>query len=125
VTKRLVAALLLASGSAAFVTATQDSAAGDGRGDERRGGVLIARYGCGGCHVIPGVQRAIGQVAPSLEDFHRRTYIAGVLPNTPEMLAVWIERPQAILPGIGMPNLDVSDSEAQAMAAYLRRQPDD
>jgi len=37
----------------------------------------IAAYGCGACHVIPGVGGAYGSVGPPLTKFARRVYIAG------------------------------------------------
>lgn len=49
----------------------------------------------------------------------QRSYIAGRLPNRPDMLAQWISNPQALVPDTAMPNMGVSPSDAQAMAAYL------
>jgi cytochrome c1 len=79
----------------------------------------FARYGCGGCHEIPGLSGASGKVGPSLDGFGGRTAVAGVLPNQPDSLALWIREPQKVKPGTGMPNQGVSDGEARDMAAYL------
>lgn len=84
-----------------------------------RGRALLAQYQCGGCHTIPGVRASRGQVAPSLAAWRERSYIAGRLPNRPEVLARWIASPQALVPGTAMPNMGVSAADAEAMAAYL------
>lgn len=84
-----------------------------------RGAAAMRRYGCGSCHVVPGVAGATGLVGPPLTGFAGRTYIAGLLPNEPEHLVRWIRAPQAIAPGTAMPNLGVTENEARDMAAYL------
>ncbi|MGR6320218.1 c-type cytochrome [Micromonospora soli] len=84
-----------------------------------RGAALIAQYGCGSCHTIPGVQRADGLVGPPLTRFGARSYIAGELPNNADNLRRWISDPQAVEPGTAMPNLSVSAIDAQDIAAYL------
>ena len=88
-------------------------------GDPDAGKQLIANYGCGACHTIPGVRGADGLVGPPLIKFARRTYIAGEVPNTADFLIRWIEVPQAIEPGTAMPNLGVSEGQARDIAAYL------
>ena len=35
-------------------------------GDARRGPLLVRQYGCGACHVVPGISGAQGQVGPPL-----------------------------------------------------------
>jgi len=52
-------------------------------GDPDRGKILIREYGCGACHVVPGVRTATGLVGPPLTNIADRTYLAGQLPNTP------------------------------------------
>ena len=49
----------------------------------------------------------------------RETLAAGVLTNTPDNLAKWLKNPQAVKPGSHMPNFNLSDSEIQALVAYL------
>lgn len=87
------------------------------------GRAVIARHGCGSCHSIPGVPGADAMAAPPLHDFYMRSVIAGKLPNTAENLAQWIQNPQAIVPGNAMPNLGVTQEEADAIVAYLYHQP--
>ncbi len=88
-------------------------------GDRERGRELIEAYGCGGCHVIPGIRTARGRVGPRLSNLAEQMYLGGQLENTPENLVAWIVDPQGIAPGTAMPWLGVTLSEAQDMAAYL------
>jgi cytochrome c2 len=88
-------------------------------GDPDRGQDAIARYGCGGCHDIPGVPGADGKVAPPLDGIASRTILAGSLPNTIDNLERWIQHPQEIVPGNVMPDMGVTDADARDIAALL------
>jgi cytochrome c2 len=88
-------------------------------GDPERGKLAITTYGCGACHVVPGVRGANGLVGPPLTQFARRAYIAGEAPNTTRALVEWISSPQSIEPGTAMPNLGVTEARARDIAAYL------
>lgn len=88
-------------------------------GDPARGKTAINRYGCVACHQIPGVSGAQGLVGPPLDGVARRSYIGGVLSNTPENMIRWIQNPQAVDQKTAMPNLGVTDAEARDIAAYL------
>lgn len=88
-------------------------------GDPEAGKHLIQKYGCGSCHVVPGIKGADGMVGPPLEHFAHRAYIAGEVPNNQDYLIRWIEVPQAIEPGTAMPNLGVTEGQARSIAAYL------
>jgi cytochrome c len=90
-----------------------------GLGDPDRGAALIRDYGCGSCHVVPGLEQANGLVGPPLTSFGRRSYIAGALPNNAENLQLWIRAPQTIEPGTAMPDLGVTAVDARDIAAYL------
>lgn len=85
----------------------------------RHGKQLIARYGCGSCHVIAGIPSAQGLVGPPLTDIRKRTYIAGILANTPEHLQQWIMHPMGINPKTAMPELGVTENDARDIVAYL------
>lgn len=113
--------VLMAVGAIAGCTGTPAThlSSIDTDGSPQHGRELIAQYGCGACHVIPGVHAARGLVGPPLFFWSRRTIIAGELPNTPENLERWIENPPAIEPGTAMPNLGVTPAQARDMAAYL------
>ena len=88
-------------------------------GDPSRGERSIVAYGCGSCHVIPGVPSAEGRVGPPLTDLADRAFLAGELRNEPDALVRWIRQPQEIRPGSAMPDLGVSENDARDIAAYL------
>jgi len=114
---------LLALASMALTSACSQSPEGpkwaDVGGDPKQGALLVGRFSCGACHVMPGVEGATGLVGPPLGTFRRRTMIAGVLPNTPTNLVLWLRHPQAVTPGNAMPDLGLSDAQARDIAAYL------
>jgi len=88
-------------------------------GDLRRAEAHFMRYGCAGCHTIPGIARANGLVGPQLNSISRRVYVAGMLPNSPENLIRWIVNPQEVNPKTAMPVTGISEKEARDVAAYL------
>jgi cytochrome c2 len=88
-------------------------------GDPDLGRHLTQRYGCAGCHTIPGVPGAQGKVGPTLQGFAARVYIGGVATNTPDTLIQWIENPKSIDPKTAMPVTGISRGEARHVAAYL------
>lgn len=97
----------------------RDSTATLAGGDPRRGAAAIRAYGCDACHTIPGIVTANALVGPPLDKWGDRQYIAGKLPNEPELLIQWIRFPQAIEPGTAMPNMGVTEQDARDIAAYL------
>lgn len=88
-------------------------------GDAKRGHRLVAELGCGGCHTIPGVRNARGNVGPPLIAFGDRRYVAGMLENRPDNLIHWLEHPQSVVPGNAMPEMGISEAQARDIAAYL------
>ena len=88
-------------------------------GNAVQGRHVIESKGCGSCHVIPGIQNAKGVVGPPLMFFSRRTMIAGELPNSPENLVRWLKNPPSVEPGTAMPDLGLTDQQANDVAAYL------
>jgi cytochrome c2 len=88
-------------------------------GDPDLGRRLTQRYGCAGCHTIPGVPGAQGKVGPALTGFAARVYIGGVATNSPDTLIQWIENPKSIDPKTAMPVTGISRAEARHVAAYL------
>ena len=76
-------------------------------------------YGCGSCHVIPGIDGANGKVGPDLNGIAKRAAIAGSLPNDPKAMILWLQHPQILRPGSAMPEMGVTDPAARDMAAYL------
>jgi cytochrome c1 len=65
------------------------------------------------------VKGANGKVGPPLTDFRDRKFIAGKFPNTPQNLKDWIQHPQELDPGVDMPDMNVTDQDAQDIVAYL------
>ena len=98
---------------------TSSGAHGVAGGDAERGRRLVATYGCGSCHVVPGVPGAAGRVGPPLTAFADRSFIAGAVRNEGEALVLWIRSPQEVQPGTVMPNLGVTEPHARDIAAYL------
>jgi cytochrome c len=90
-----------------------------GSSDSERGKIAIAHYGCASCHTIPGVRGAIGLVGPSLDRIASRTYIAGVLQNTHANMLRWIQDPPKVDDKTAMPNLRVTNQDAQDIASFL------
>lgn len=91
-------------------------------GDPDRGRTAILGYGCVSCHVIPGLPEARARVGPDLDDLATRRIIAGQHPNQPEVLVRWLQEPQTMRPGSGMPEMGVSEQDARDIAAYLYEQ---
>lgn len=88
-------------------------------GNVQQGAAVIRAEGCGGCHSIPGVANADGEVGPPLDGIGRRIYIAGVLRNTPDNMILWLRHPQRVVPGNVMPDMGLSREQARDVAAYL------
>jgi len=88
-------------------------------GDADRGRELMRAYGCGSCHSIPGVSGADGLVGPPLGGMASRSYIGGVLPNTPDNMLRWLRDPRGVDSLTAMPNVGVTPSDARHLAAYL------
>ena len=115
----MVVALVATAALAACRQDQPDPTAAAASGSAEVGRQLLASYGCGSCHTIPGVTGADALVGPPLISFARRSYVAGQLANTPDNLARWIQDPQRVEPGTAMPDLGVTAEEAANMAAYL------
>lgn len=88
-------------------------------GNANHGKELIRQYGCGACHIVPGIRDAHGLVGPPLLYFSQRTMIAGELPNSPPNLIHWIEHPREVEPKTAMPDLGLTEDQATDIAAYL------
>jgi cytochrome c oxidase subunit II len=86
----------------------------------KRGREIFMTTRCAGCHAIRGTEAA-GQVAPDLTHVAGRGAIgAGILPNTPDHLAEWIENPQTFKPGNQMPPNPLPAEDLGALVAYLK-----
>lgn len=87
--------------------------------DAERGKRAINQYACVTCHRIPGIVGPNAPVGPPLQGIGTRTMIAGRLPNTFETMVRWLREPQAVDPQSAMPDLGLSERDAQDIAAYL------
>ena len=90
-------------------------------GDPARGRAIIASgvYGCAACHNIPGIRAPSGIVGPPLGGITQRGFIAGHLPNRPDVLVAFLQNPPALVPQTGMPDVGLGADEARHIAAYL------
>jgi cytochrome c2 len=88
-------------------------------GNPDRGKAALIRYGCIACHTIPGVPGSNSLTAPPLIGISQRSYLAGMVENTPENLRTWIQHPHKINPHTAMPEQGVTGQDATDIAAYL------
>jgi cytochrome c oxidase subunit 2 len=103
----------------AWLAAQQRPAQPPASASAQAGAALFERNACGSCHAIAGTPHQ-GRAAPDLTHFAARpTISAGVLANTPENLARYLRDPQAVKPGIVMPNAQLGEEEIAALVAYL------
>jgi len=119
-------ALLLSAGAAGYAgykykksLEREQSAIRMTGGDPRRAEAHCERYGCAGCHTIPGISRTNGLVGPHLGSIARRVYIAGMLANSPDNLVWWIVNPREVNPKTAMPVTGILEAEARDVAVYL------
>lgn len=84
-----------------------------------QGAQLFQTLPCANCHRIQGTP-ANARIGPDLTHLaSRETLAAGVLDNTSENLIAWLSNPQAIKPGVHMPNLKLSGEEVKSLVSYL------
>jgi cytochrome c2 len=88
-------------------------------GDSRRGEAMFIQYGCGSCHAVENVRAATGNVGPPLDGIATRVIVAGRLANKPENMERWIRNPQQVSPGTAMPDLNVGETDARDITAFL------
>ena len=91
-------------------------------GDAAAGKELFLRKGCVACHVAQGIQGATGTIGPNLNgigDPAKKPKLADGAANTPEHIREWIKDPQKLKPGTMMPNLQLTDKEADDLTALL------
>jgi cytochrome c len=116
---RIVAALLLLALSGCGHREAAAEAAAVTGGNVERGRMAVRADGCGACHMVPGVRGARGKVGPPLGGIASRSYIAGVLPNSPENMVRWLIDPPGVNPLTAMPNLGLDPRRARDITAYL------
>jgi cytochrome c1 len=92
-------------------------------GNPDNGPALLVKYGCVNCHKVPGMNAPAGNVGADLSGLADRSFIAGVLANTPENLTHWIIDPQSVDQNSAMPKTGITHGQARDVAAYLYAQP--
>jgi cytochrome c len=122
----ILGALVLSLGSAAAVASawstwhqSESVARAMTGGDDSLAPAIIRRYGCAGCHTIPGIPGGDGQVGGPLAGIKHRVYVGGVAPNSPDNLVRWIVSPQTFSPRSAMPATGISETDARHVATYL------
>lgn len=85
-----------------------------------RGLQLFREMTCINCHTIKGAG-GMSNAGPDLTHLASRRYLgSGLAPNTPENLRRWLIDPQAVKPGVLMPNFKLSDEQLDQLLAYLQ-----
>jgi cytochrome c len=88
-------------------------------GDPARAPDIIRRFGCAGCHTIPGIPGGDGKVGGPLAGIKGKVFVGGVVTHTPENMIAWIVSPQSFSPRSAMPVTGISEAEARDVATYL------
>lgn len=91
-------------------------------GEPSRAPDLLTRFGCAGCHTIPGAPGADGVVGPPLSQLRARVFIGGTLRNTADNLIGFIVDPQGFAPRSAMPRTGITQAQARDVAAFLYAQ---
>src|SRR5438105_2006385 len=113
----VIIVLVLFLASARVVFAVQTAPSDDVRVAEGRR--VFEHTACINCHTVSGTP-ANGRFGPDLTHLmSRETLGAGIATNTPENLRAWIRRPDDFKPGSLMPPMGLSESQLDAVAAYL------
>ena len=92
---------------------------GPPKNDRYSGQELFIGYGCVACHHISDMLRSTSWMAPPLDHWKKRKFIVGKFPNNKAQLVKWIRKPNKMDPNTTMPNLNVSQKDAEDMADYL------
>lgn len=94
-----------------------------------RGKLLVAKRGCAGCHVIPGMEK-VGKIGPDLASFADKKPFeldTGNVVNIPKTWEAWtfgkLKNPKIYQTDritLRMPNFDLSDKEVSDIRTFLR-----
>jgi cytochrome c oxidase subunit II len=88
-------------------------------GEVAQGAQLFQQLTCASCHAIAGTP-AQAIIGPDLTHIaSRQTIGAGVRDNNVQNLTAWIDNPQAIKPGVQMPDLGLTSQQVQELVAYM------
>jgi cytochrome c oxidase subunit 2 len=85
----------------------------------RSGKEVLLRQSCVNCHAIRGTT-ARGTYAPDLTHLmSRETLAAGMVPNSPDNLRLWVDDPQKVKQGCLMPAFGLSKNDCDLVVRYL------
>lgn len=85
--------------------------------------LFLQQLTCANCHTIAGTS-ARGTIGPDLTHLaDRHTLATGRLENSPANLSEWLSNPQALKPGVHMPNFEISSDQVRELPAYLETAP--
>jgi len=80
---------------------------------------LFQQHDCINCHALKGTH-ARADVAPDLTHVASRTTLgAGIVANDHSNLRRWLENPQAVKPGIHMPNFRMTPDDVTTLTTFL------
>lgn len=89
---------------------------------EEEGLAIFTGTECATCHNVDGLSPLANPIGPDLTHFASRSAFAGAVLelDEPGELERWLENPPEIKPGSFMPDLDLTQAEIDALAAWLR-----
>ena len=89
---------------------------------EEEGLAIFTGSQCATCHNVDELSPLANPVGPDLTHFASRSAFAGAVLelDEPGELERWLENPPEIKPGSFMPDLDLTQAEIDALAAWLR-----
>lgn len=87
-------------------------------GNPDRGKSATTKYGCIACHTIDGISGE-ALVGPPLTHMASRSYLAGNMDNNPTNMVRFIKHPRHVHTDTAMPEMNVTDSDARDIAAWL------
>lgn len=103
----------LISGAADSAQKPTQAAATDPDPDAEYGRALFIAKGCPGCHQHSRVSLSVPGpvIGPNLTDYHADA----------SFVRSWLRDPQAVRPDTSMPDLDLSETEIEALIAFLNK----
>jgi len=88
-------------------------------GPAQQGSAVFQQMTCVNCHAINGTP-AVARVGPDLTHFaSRKQFGGGINENTPDNLRRWLRNPQAVKPGVKMPNFNLTDDQLTELVSYF------
>ncbi len=88
-------------------------------GDAAAGARFFQDNTCVNCHAVTGTA-ANGRVGPDLTHImERATLASGRLENNPSNMARWLANPQAVKPGVHMPDFHLTKAQVKELVAYM------